>query len=123
MLQFLDYLLFAVHVVVISFNLFGWLFRKTRKAHLIVVGLTLFSWLVLGFWKGFGYCVLTDWHWDIKRELGEVALPGSFIQYLSNNVFGFDWTRSLVDGLTLSCFLIAIFCALFIQIRNFIKTE
>lgn len=119
MLVFLDYLLFIFHVLVIAFNLFGWIPSITRKGHFVVVGLTLFSWIVLGFWKGWGYCLITDWHWDIKRELGETALPGSFIQYLTNNIFGFEWSRTFVDGLTLFSFLLAISCAVVIHfLRN-----
>ncbi|MEQ8926393.1 MAG: DUF2784 domain-containing protein [Fulvivirga sp.] len=112
MLKALDAFLFATHCVVILFNLFGWIHPKTRKLHLIVVGLTLFSWLGLGIWKGFGYCILTDWEWDIKRELGERNLPASFIQYLSNNIFGLGWTRSTVDTLTLTVFLLAIIASI-----------
>ncbi|QSE95956.1 DUF2784 domain-containing protein [Fulvivirga lutea] len=118
MLKSLDVLLFITHCVVILFNLFGWVHPKTRKLHLVVVGLTLFSWLVLGFWKGFGYCILTDWEWDIKRELGERNLPASFIQYLSNNIFGLGWSRIFVDGVTLGSFLLAIVITLKV---NFFK--
>ncbi len=121
MLEIFDSLLFTTHVVVILFNLFGWIHPKTRKAHLVVVGLTLFSWLVLGIWKGFGYCILTDWEWDIKRELGERHLPASFIQYLTNNIFGLTLNRTTVDSLTLGFFLAAI--VMTIKVNFFIKKK
>lgn len=108
MLKFLDYTLFVFHLIIIGINLFGWILPKWRKAHLIVVGLTLFSWIVLGYWKGFGYCILTDWQWDIKRDLGETRLPASFIQYLTNNVLGFAFSRSTVDIITGGSFIAAI---------------
>ncbi|HUR31773.1 MAG TPA: hypothetical protein VMZ69_10110 [Saprospiraceae bacterium] len=44
--------------------------EKTRKAHLLVIDLTIASWFIIGLWKGFGYCFLTDWHWRIKEKLG-----------------------------------------------------
>lgn len=108
MLHLLDILLFSIHIIIISVNLFGWIYIRTRKLHLIIVGLTLFSWLVLGLWKGFGYCILTDWHWDIKRKLGEKDLPHSFVSYLSNNVLGMSLSTSTVDYITVICFSVAI---------------
>ena len=112
MLKLLDGLLFVTHLVVITFNLTGWIWQNTRKLHLVVLSLTLFSWLVLGFWYGFGYCFLTDWEWEIKRRLGETDLPNSFIQYLSNNVLGLNFSSGLVDGLTGGFFLAAIVLSL-----------
>ncbi len=70
--------------------------------------MTLFSWVVLGFWKGFGYCILTDWHWDIKRDLGEQDLPHSFITYLTNNILGLTLTPFAVDVITGVAFITAI---------------
>ncbi len=99
-LKALDILLFAIHMLVIVGNVFGWIWRRTRKAHLVLLVLTLGSWFVLGIWKGWGYCILTDWEWDIKRELGETNLPQSFTAYLANNVLGLKLSNALVDGLT-----------------------
>ncbi len=82
MLAFLDILFFSIHIIVISFNLLGWVWKRTRKLHFWVIILTLASWLLLGIRYGLGYCFLTDWHWNIKRQLGEQDLPHSFIQYL-----------------------------------------
>ena len=103
-----------------GFNLFGWIWKKTRKLHLMVVAATLFSWLGLGFWYGFGYCFLTDWEWEIKRSLGERNLPHSFTQYLSDNVFGLFWNTNLVDTLTVGMFVLAILFALWV---NFVRRK
>lgn len=119
MLTFLDVLFFVFHILIIGFNLFGWIIPKFRKAHLWLVAATLFSWLVLGIWKGWGYCILTDWHWDVKRELGERNLPNSFIKYLTNNILGFDWSSNTVDIITLGTFVIAI--VLSIRVNFFTK--
>lgn len=108
MLHVLDYFLFFLHVAIIAFNLFGWIIPKWRKAHLILVSLTLSSWLLLGIWFGWGYCFLTDWHWDIKRSLGEQSLPNSFITYLFNNVFNWGVSPSKVDMITLITFIPAV---------------
>ncbi|MBI5707465.1 MAG: DUF2784 family protein [Armatimonadetes bacterium] len=53
---------FVFHTALILFNLFGWVSRKTRKWQLVTLGLTACSWLVFGFWRGWGYCLCTDWH-------------------------------------------------------------
>ena len=114
-LVILDFLFFVLHVAVIGFNLFGWIWLRTRKLHLWIVGVTLFSWLVLGIWYGFGYCILTDWHWEIKNKLGQTNLPNSFISYLTNSLLGLDWSNSLVDGLTVGLFFIAIVVSVYLN--------
>ena len=83
-----------------------------------MLALTLFSWLILGFWYGFGYCFLTDWEWDVKRRLGETGLPNSFIQYLTNNVFGFNLSSNLVDAFTGGSFLVAIVLSLWVNLKK-----
>ncbi len=81
----------------------------------------MISWFVLGIWKGWGYCILTDWEWDIKRELGETQLPSSFTAYLANNIFGLGWSRALVDSLTLAGLIVAIIGAAVMNFRDFRK--
>jgi hypothetical protein len=82
-LQALNIAFFAFHTLVIMFNLAGWIWAKTRKAHLAVLGLTAFSWFALGPLLGYqlGYCFCTDWHWQIRRQLGIVD-DGSYIGLL-----------------------------------------
>lgn len=98
MLHALDLFLFAAHCIVIGFNLTGWIWKRTRRWHLALVGLTVFSWLVMGFWYGLGYCFLTDWHWQIKRELGETNLPHSFLIYLFNDVMGLGLETDFINN-------------------------
>lgn len=100
----LDTLLWWLHVLVIGFNLLGWIWNSTRRLHLVIVLLTIVSWLILGFWYGFGYCFLTDWHWEIKRELGEADLPSSFITYLLNKQLGWSIPAAIVDWVTALAF-------------------
>lgn len=68
--------------------MFAWIPIRTRVYHLGALALVLFSWIALGYWFGFGYCVLTDWHWTIKKHLGETDLPSSFIAYALKHFFG-----------------------------------
>lgn len=103
MLHFWDALLTVAHLALVIFNLFGWIPRATRKAHLVTIVLTAASWFVLGIWFGMGYCPLTDWQWDVKRQLGERNLPPNFIEYFAEKVAGRDFDAALV-GLMITVF-------------------
>jgi hypothetical protein len=108
----LDIIYTCLHYLIIGINVLAWIPQRTRRLHLITISLTLFSWIVLGFWYGFGYCFLTDWQWDVKRELGERNLPGSFIQYQLVEVFGWEVQPELTDIITLLVFIAAVCIAL-----------
>lgn len=82
-LQLFDWFLDGLHLTVLGLNLFGWLYRPWWKWHRRCVALTLLSWVVLGAFYGVpGYCILTDWHWQVKRALGAENLPHSYIAYI-----------------------------------------
>ncbi len=100
MQQFLDYFLTIFHTTFVVFVLSGWAFRRLRKVHLAAIGLTAGAWLILGIWYGIGYCPLTDWHWDIKRSLGERNLPYSFVKYIADKITGLNIDTSLIDWAT-----------------------
>ncbi len=97
MLQWLDVLLESLHWGVIAINLLGWIPRRTRRLHWVMVNLTALSWLGLGAWYGWGYCFLTDWHWEVKRRLGIDELPPSFIHYALDR-WGIPYHPAMVDG-------------------------
>jgi Na+/H+-dicarboxylate symporter len=120
MLSLLNILFTLAHLVLIIFNLTGWIWKKTRVAHLIVLGLTTASWFILGIWYGWGYCPLTDWHWDVKEKMGETQLPNSFIKYFADEISGKDIPASLVDNITLACLIFAILAAVYV---NFIHRK
>ena len=115
MLLFLDIFYSLLHLVLMGFNLFGWIWRKARKAHLITAGITLASWFVLGIWYGWGYCPLTDWHWEVKRQLGEQHLPNSFVKYFADKITGLNISPAVVDGWTLGLFLAAIVLSVYVN--------
>ena len=96
-----DWFFVVFHSSLILFNLFGWIWRKTRKAHFITISLTLLSWGFLGIWYGWGYCPLTDWHWQVLEKLGKTDLPNSYISYLLDRVLGWDPGEKWVDTGTL----------------------
>jgi hypothetical protein len=112
MLVFQDILYTSLHVLVIGLNMLAWIPKKTRRLHLITLCLTGFSWLILGLHYGWGYCFLTDWHWRVKRKLGEWPLPDSFIHYQIVETFGLQISPGTTDQLTGWLFLILILIAL-----------
>ena len=97
MYAFLDIFFLIFHAALIGFNVTGWIWKKTRRLHLAVISLTLFSWVGLGVFYGFGYCPCTDWHWQVKRALGETGLPASYVKYYLDALTGLDWDPLLVD--------------------------
>ncbi len=105
--QLADIFFFVFHLVLVVFNLLGWVFKSLRRLHLVVISLTLASWFILGIWYGWGYCPLTDWHWDILRELGEYQLPHSYISYLVLRLTGYLPPAELVEYLTVGLALLA----------------
>jgi len=117
MLYFIDALFTLLHLIIIVFNLFGWIFPATRKAHLICIIITAFCWFVLGIWFGWGYCPLTDWQCDIKEQLGESNLPASFITWFANKITGIRFSDTFINTSTLILF-IAQLCFLFILISQ-----
>jgi len=123
MLQSLDLLFTLLHLVIILFNLFGWLLPHLLKAHLIFALLTLASWLVLGIWFGIGYCPITDWQWQIKEKLGEHNLPASFVKYFADAVTGYSFDPALIDVLTGLSFGIAIFASVYLNIIRFRRNK
>lgn len=96
----------------------GWIWKKTLKLHLICIVATAFSWLVLGLWYGWGYCFLTDWHWEVKRKLGESDLPASFITYMLEKLTFENVPGTLVDVITGLLFAGAAGLSIYKNIKN-----
>jgi len=94
---FLDKFFFVFHSFIILFNLFGWIWKKTRKANLILILLTLGSWFILGIWYGFGFCPCTEWHWQVRAKLGYSTESTSYLVFLIKSITGLEVERHLVD--------------------------
>ncbi|MCM4152386.1 DUF2784 domain-containing protein [Arenibacter sp. N53] len=103
---------YVFHTVLIVFNLFGWILKRTRKLNLITLLLTFGSWVLLGIWKGWGYCFLTDWHYGILRRLGEQNPPNSYISFLIHKVTGWLPSAELINFYTLALAFLALLCSL-----------
>ncbi len=120
--RILDILFVVFHTSLTLFNLFGWIWKKTRLANLITLALTGASWLFLGLIVGMlGYCPLTDWHFNVLNKLGKTDLPTSYIKYLVDRLTGLDVNQTLVDKATLYCFIATLAVSIFLNIRDFRK--
>jgi hypothetical protein len=118
MLKLLDFFFIAFHSLLILFNLFGWIFRKTRILNLVTLSLTGISWFVLGIFYGIGYCPLTDWHFNILKKMGETDLPDSYISYLLMRYTGIRFREPTIDRWTLILFLGALVISVLMNIRQ-----
>jgi len=120
--RILDIFFVIFHTSLTLFNMFGWIWKKTRLANLITLALTGGSWLILGIIVGMiGYCPLTDWHFNILYKLGKTDLPTSYIKYLVDRLTGLDINQSLIDNATLYGFLAALAISLLLNIRDLRK--
>ncbi|MBC9797928.1 DUF2784 domain-containing protein [Sinomicrobium weinanense] len=109
------YFFLVFHTALVLFNLFGWLVPRWRKWHLFSLLITLFSWVILGFWKGFGYCFLTDWHYRVLFQMGYDKLPESYISFLISYITGWIPDEGLVNTLTLIFTVLALGCSLWVN--------
>jgi len=122
--RLLDIFFVLFHTFIVFFNLFGWIWKRTRKYNLFLLLLTGGSWLFLGLLVGtLGYCPLTDWHFEVLEKLGRTDLPLSYIKYLADRLTGLSYSSVIVDRITLYSFLAALIISLFLNIRDYRKTN
>lgn len=99
----LNIFFFVFHSLVILFNLFGWIWRKTRRANLVLLLLTAFSWFFLGIWYGFGFCPCTEWHWQVRMKLGIYDNSHSYTKFLVDTLTGGNINATLIDIIAVVC--------------------
>jgi hypothetical protein len=110
---------FAVaHAALCLFLLAGWAFRRTRRAHLVATIAVFLSWFGLGLVYGIGYCPCTDWHWQVKRRLGERNLPISYVEYYADRYTGIDWDPRVVDGIVVGSTAVAFGLSVWLNVRD-----
>ena len=120
--RILDIFFVVFHSSLVIFNIFGWVFRKTRRLNLITLILTGSSWLFLGLLVGtLGYCPLTDWHFRILEKMGKTNLPFSYMKYLFDRITGLNIGEKLVDKLTLVVFVAALAASIIFNTRDFLR--
>jgi len=116
--QFLNYFFFVFHTLLILFNITGWAFKATRKWNLLTLCLTGFSWFIIGIWKGWGYCYCTDWHWDVRKELGYADQTNSYVHFLILKLTGAVLSLELVETATAGVYFASLAVSLALNIRD-----
>jgi hypothetical protein len=97
------------HITIIFFFLFGWLWQKTLLAHFILSIFILLSWCGLGLLYGFGYCLVTDIQWKIKKRMGKEPSTEYYIKYMMDKMTGLDLNPDTVNAITTYTFFIIFF--------------
>lgn len=81
--EWLNVVLHLLHSGMVLFVLLGWIWRPLLTAHRSLLIVIWLSWIGLGWLVGYyGYCILTDYHWQLGRAMGDTDLPPSYIEYL-----------------------------------------
>lgn len=118
MLAFLNVFFLVFHTLLILFNAVGWAWRRTRRFHLFTVLATAFSWLLMGLWYGVGYCVCTDWHFQVRRAMGIHDTDSTYIQFLVRELTGWKPDDGLVQAVTGAIFAIVFILTVVLNIRD-----
>lgn len=116
--RIIDTFFFVFHIVLIIFNLFGWIPKKLRKWNLVTLSLTAFSWFILGIFYGFGYCFLTEWHWRIREALGYTNERNSYIHFLLIELFDISIPEKVVDIFTVIFFFAALLASVYVNFKK-----
>ena len=121
--RFLNYFFFAFHTGIILFNTFGYIPKKTRKWNLALLLLTAFSWFGLGIWYGWGFCICTEWHWQVREHLG-YGYPGdSYTHFLAQELTGINFSPKVVDIATAADFFISFALSITLNVRDWLKAR
>lgn len=113
-----DRFFYVFHIALIFFNIFGWIPPQLRKWNLIALSLTAFSWFILGIFYGFGYCFLTDWHWDVREKLGYTTESSSYIHFLVTDLTPLAIDEGTVNMLTAVFFFTAFLASIIVNVRD-----
>ena len=119
--EFLNIFFFIFHTLIVLFNITGWIFKATRKWNLILLLLTGGSWFILGIWYGWGYCVCTDWHWDVRRKLGYIEESDNYIHFLFLKLTGINLPGKLVENGVMIFFVLSLAMSISLNLRDYIQ--
>ncbi len=123
MFPLLNIVFFVFHTALILFNVFGWIPKRTRKWNLLALFITLASWVGMGFCYGMGYCVCTDWHWEVRKNMGIVEDADTFIVLLVRTVSGWDPPIDLVNTVAMWVFIAAFLMSVALNGRDWVVSR
>jgi hypothetical protein len=118
LLHLLNVFFLAAHTGLVLFNVFGWIWPRTRRANLATLLLTLFSWTIMGLWHGVGYCVLTDWHWQVREALGYRDDAGNYVSFLIQTLTPLKIDEGLVRSLSAVVFILSFVMSAGLNLRD-----
>lgn len=100
-----DIFFLLFHSALTIFNALGWATRWTRRWHLVTMALTGLSWVGLGYWFGWGFCLCTEWHWQVREAMGRPIPFDSYIAFMLYQFKGRVFDATLVARVTLGVYL------------------
>lgn len=123
MLAVANIFFFVFHTALILFNVLGWIWRGTRKWNLLTLALTFVSWCVMGLWKGMGYCICTDWHWQIRRAMGLHDHADSYLVLLVQKLTGWNPPIGLVNSVAGVVFVGSLAMSVGLNVRDWRRSR
>ncbi len=121
--HFLDWFFVVFHTALIIFNVFGWIYKKTRKWNFFALCITAASWFILGIFYGIGYCFLTDWHWQVLGKLSQYPFETSYVQYLFRRLLSVPVSADFADKLTAVVFFVSFFISGIWNLRDIFEKK
>jgi len=109
---------FVFHTALILFNVFGWAWARTRRWNLVTLLATAFSWGAMGIWKGFGYCLITDWHWRVREAMGIRENSSSYFVLLVQTLSGWSPPIQLANMVALVVLLGSLSLSIGLNMRD-----
>jgi len=106
------------HAALTLFNALGWSMRRTRRWHLLTMFLTGVSWVGLGYFHGWGYCVCTEWHWQVREALQQPIPFDSYITFLVYHLTGVTCDEQVVAHATLAVYLTSWLLTITLNLRD-----
>src|SRR5659263_624490 len=82
--------------------------------------LTGLSWLIFSKGNTYGHCILTDWHWNILRKLGETNLPETYTQYMFERMTGMPVQKGTALTITRLSWLLSLLLSAILVFRKYI---
>jgi hypothetical protein len=102
--------LHGLHLAIVLGAGVGWMFCETRLPTLVLQAAIALSWAVIGPLAGkpFGYCLVTDLQWRVRRGIGLTERPGGYMKYLLDGATGRDSDPAFIDRWTARIFAASI---------------
>ena len=121
LLQLLNVAFFVFHIALVLFNVFGWMSRRFRGWNLACILATAFSWCVMGIWKGVGYCICSDLHWQVRQALG-YSSPDNFIQLVLSDI-GIHVSTEVLNPAIKWVFIACAIASTVLNLRDVVRTR